>query len=211
MRFPDTNNDGKAVEYGDIVSRQAIYTRVNANEIIGVRFINTSGANDEERRLHFAAYRLEFSNYTGDKAKPGGLKVQCVYIGNERLNASASVADDENAWAIKVLDPMWWAEKEKESEVIERIFPLLGFANAGGGIADGITSERNYARYMVNNAWGHTKDFLAFAIHKYGRNVSIESARRPQYLVDTWQTGDLAIRYFVTEPRKAFEQWGSRN
>ncbi|MDY3089861.1 MAG: hypothetical protein SOW66_01895 [Porphyromonas sp.] len=211
MRFPDTNNDGKAVEYGAIVSRQAIYTRVNTDEIIGVRFINTSGANDEERRLHFAAYRLKFSNYTGNKANTGGLTVQCVYIGNERLDASASVAEDENAWAIEVLDPMWWAKKEQESEVIERVFPLLGFANAGGGLAGGNTSEQDYARYMVDNCWYHTGDFLAFAVHKYGHNVSIETARRPQYPVDTWQTGDLAIRYFVIEPRRAFEQWGSRN
>lgn len=203
MTIRDWNNDGSGVDKSPHLTMEAMYTRVSSQQIVGVRFIDTSAPNDAERRLRFAAYRMTFANYVKDVANPGGLTVECVYIGNERLDATKTVAEDENAWAIKILDPMWWEQKEQESEVIRRFFPIVGIYNAGEK-----TTEGGSGRYFVNNVWGNNGDsWLGLHISKYGQRVTIGDVGSGNV------TGgnNLAMRYFVTEPRRAFEQWGSRN
>lgn len=199
VRIRDWNGDGVGDDYSALMDMKANYARKSNNEIVGVRFINDNAGTDAERRHYFSAYRLIFSPYTGIKGNTGGLTVQCVYIGNERLNASNSVVMDELDWIEKIKDPNWWTGKDERGELIERTFPMAGFTDPG------LPSEGSYARYMVNNVWWQTNDYASFSIHKDGRAVNFESAG------NAYNTGDLMIRYFVTEPRKAFEMWGSRN
>lgn len=202
LTIRDWNNDGNGVDKSPHISMEAMYTRVNSQQIVGVRFIDNSASDDAKRRLRFAAYRMTFANYVENKANPGGLTVECVYIGNERLDATKTVAEDENAWAIKILDPMWWEQKEQEAEVIRRFFPIVGVYKAGA------PGEGGSGRYFVNNVWGNNGDsWLGLHISKYGQRVTIGDVTSSNI------TGgnDLAMRYFVTEPRKAFELWGSRN
>lgn len=199
VRIRDWNGDGNGTDHSGLIEMTANYARKSNNEIVGVRFINHRAATDEERRHYFTAYRVIFRPYTGIQGDTGGLIVQCVYIGNERLNKANTAVMDELAWIEKVKDSTWWTDKDERGELIERTFPMAGFTYPGQ------RGEGDYARYMANNVWQQWNDYVAFSIYKNGNAVNFESAG------DGWSTGDLMIRYFVTEPRKAFEMWGSRN
>lgn len=207
VRIHDWDGDGTTrvtpgqTDYRDL-RMQANYARLDKNTIVGTRFLRHDAASFEDRRKYFCAYSLEFTPYNG-QSNPGGLKIRSVYIGTDRLNATATPAVDEEAWMQQIRERSWWEEKESQGEVIERIFPLSGFQNPGGGL--GVT-EGDDARYFVQSVWGTRRnDWLAFFIHKRGLRLQL------------WNPGskatadDMLLRYFVLSPRTAFEKWGSRN
>lgn len=192
--------------YHDETTR-ATYVRVNEHQIIGLRWLRENiRNNDEERRKYFSAYRL---TYKPGVHNEGGLRAEAVYIGNERIR-SGSAVEDEAAWLKEIQKPEYWKEKEISGELIIRNFPHGGFDNPGrGNVMDKVTRYYTMNRWGNDRGWraikGHYNPILTFQFTVNGQGIFFE----PIY--HSRSANNMLLRYWLVDPAKAYEEWGSRN
>ncbi|MCI5561006.1 MAG: hypothetical protein MR396_06415 [Phocaeicola sp.] len=170
------------------------------NVYYGVRHIRELQSNFYERRRYFSAYRVESTS--------NGLIVKGYYIGTEGSkegDGTASWNTVESQWLDKIANEDFWKQKMEEGEVIERKFPIGGRTQVGTQIGE-------WSRYHVQNlrirkdvGSGADSDFSMFQF-KPGFGTAFIGA-------DT-TVGDglnCLLRYFVVDPKEAYQQWGSKN
>lgn len=192
-RFRETDGTYKDV------STIARYHRLDDNSIVGYRYLKLSSSlSFEERREYFCAYRMDF--VPGDA---GGLRVRTAYIGDAKMTANATDAvADADAWFEEIKKPSFWAEKEREGEIIDRKFPR------GGWWRPGTPTQGFYSRYFINNLYANERDLplVNFEFSEDGWRHHFVYVRR-----GITAANNMLLRYFVTDPAIAYEEWGSRN
>lgn len=178
---------------------KAYYKRQDDNTIYGTRWLRHTENTFEERRRYFSAYRLSYNPNTSTK---GTLTVEAVYVGTEMINK-----DDEHLdmleWVRLAGDPKWWVRKYQEGEVIVRTFPGGGFTNPG------LRHEGEMARYYTDNRYYNdpNKGLATFEFSKSGHTIHIGSVN----IGHNRTANNMLLRYFVTDPFLAYQEWGSRN
>lgn len=178
---------------------KAYYKRANDNMIYGTRWLRHNENTFEERRRYFSAYRLSYNPNTDTK---GTLTVEAVYIGTDRINKT-NEDDDVREWVKLAGNPQWWLKKYQEGEVIVRTFPGGGFTNPG------LRHEGEMTRYYADNRYynSDTRDLATFEFSKSGHTIHIGSVN----VGHNRTANNMLLRYFVTDPFLAYQEWGSRN
>lgn len=178
---------------------KAYYKRADDNMIYGTRWLRHNERSFEERRRYFSAYRMSYNPNTDTK---GTLTVEAVYIGTERINKT-NEAQDVREWVERAGNPQWWLQKYQEGEVVVRTFPGGGFTNPG------LKKEGEMSRYYADNRYynSENRDLATFEFSKSGHTVHIGSVN----VGHNRTANNMLLRYFVTDPYQAYQEWGSRN
>lgn len=175
----------------------AHYYRIGNNTIVGYRYVRRTKIDFAERRKYFCAYRIEFTS-----GAQGKMLAREVYIGEDTkiANGASNAEADEEAWLEVIKTDGFWSEREAAGEVIVRNFPRAGFAGPG-------LYEDTFARYFTSNRDSGNRRYPL---------ISYEFAEDGFRKMFSWNFlgnpgNSMQLRYFVTDPGVAYQEWGSRN
>lgn len=173
----------------------------NNNVYYGVRHLREMNNNFYERRRYFSAYRVE--------STPNGLIVSAYYIGTEGSKEGDGMANwgaVEAQWLDKIANEDFWKQKMEDGEVIERKFPV------GGQYRVGTTVYEDWSRYHILNLRVlyerpliSDTDFSMFEFHP---DLGTAFVGKKDNGTDAL---NCLLRYFVIDPKEAYQQWGSKN
>lgn len=167
----------------------------------GVRHLREMESNFYERRRYFSAYRVESTS--------NGLIVSAYYIGTEGSKEGDGMANwnaVESQWLDKIANEDFWKQKMEDGEVIERKFPVGGLYKVGTTVYD------DWSRYHILNLrvvyerpLMSDTDFSMFEFHPdFGTAFVGKDDNGTDAL-------NCLLRYFVVDPKEAYQQWGSKN
>lgn len=181
---------------------QAYYKASTSNTQVyyGVRHIRHTQADFYNRRRNFSAYKIE--------STPQGLIVRAYYIGTEGSKEIDGVAGWENVeanWVNTVANEDFWTKKMADGEVIERRFPISNGWAKGNNIYDDWTHYHAENLRVVRDTPIYNTDFSFFEF-KPGIGTAFQG--KDDGKLDSL---DSLLRYFVVEPKEAYQEWGSKN
>ncbi len=181
---------------------QAYYkaSTTNTQVYYGVRHIRHTQPDFYNRRRHFSAYKVE--------STPQGLIISSYYIGTEgskEADGAAGWASAEANWVNTIANEDFWTKKMADGEVIERRFPT----SAGWALATTVYDDWSHYHAhnlrVVKDTPIYNTDFSFFEF-KPGIGTAFQGKDdRPGDALNSM------LRYFVVNPKEAYQQWGSKN